>query len=251
VGQPVTGTVGQRTGSHGVTSTAGASGAASQAGKVMSETRGMTHDTRSTHSGVAKLGTVMAAGTAFSTSGVGGASSCEVGGGVDGPEPPPLSGGGACGGGGASSPGQSHTQSQFHVQSSPVPSPASVEISVVVPHQVNVHDQIHDGSPEAAGAGVGDVFVWVTGPSSPGLRTLIDTLTFAGPGCGVPDPRFSSSVLDAVGVVLAAGGSSHDQFQIQFHVQSRELLSPVSSDSDKTLPSQTVRVQFQFHGASS
>jgi hypothetical protein len=195
------------------------------------------------------LGTVIGAGMASSTSGVGGASSCEVGGGADGSLPPPLPGGGACGGGCASSAGQSHTQSQFQIQSSPVPSPASVEISVVLPHQVNVHDQIHDGSPDGVGAGVGDVFVWVTGPSSPGLRTLIDTLTFAGPGCGVPDPRSSSSLLDAAGVVLAAGASSHDQFHTQFHVQSRELLSPVLSDSDKTLPSQTASVQVQFHGA--
>jgi hypothetical protein len=99
--------------------------------------------------------------------------------------------------------------------------------------------------------------VCVTGPSSPGLRTLIDTLMFAGmfagPGCGAPDPR-SSMVSAAVEVACAlgsAGASPHVQFQIQFHVQSGVVWVPDSDDVDATLPSQTLSVQFHTHEGSS
>jgi hypothetical protein len=87
----------------------------------------------------------------------------------------------------------SHDQyhDQFQSQSRLLPSPATVVISDVWPHQVNVQTQSQDGSLETgpvAGA-LGAVFVCVTGPLSPGLSTRIETLTFAGPACGPPDPR--------------------------------------------------------------
>ena len=259
VGQRGAGSAGHGTASQIVVSSSGASGAVSQVGKAVPAVLGVTHETRNTHSatdsGTARLGTVNGDDAPLPSwmGGLDGAWSCGAGGSAGGPLlPPPLLGGGTFGAGGVSPAGaQSHSQSQFQSQSRPVPSPASVEISVVVPHQVNVQAHNHDGSPDPLGAGIGVVFVCVTAPSSPGLRTLIDTFTFAGPDCGTLDPRSSLSVVDVAGAALPVGASSHVQFQIQFHVQSRELLLPVSSETDETLPSQTVSVHVQFQGAPS
>lgn len=70
---------------------------------------------------------------------------------------------------------------------------------------------------------------------------------FAGPACGKPGPR-----IWVVGIVAGAVsdvvGLSHDQFQIQFHVQSRDSLLPVSVDVDVALPSQIESDHVQFHG---
>jgi hypothetical protein len=175
---------------------------------------------------------------------------------------------------GAFSP-HSQYHDQFQIQSRPLPSPASVESSVVWSHHVNVHTQIQGGSPPAAGALAGDVpgavveelggavLVCVTGPSSPGLSTLIETFTFAGtfagPACGPPDPRSSLLVVEldpsAVGVPAAGAAvstlecdGSHDQFQIQFHSQSRDAESPLSVIVDAVVPSQTDNSQFQIQG---
>jgi hypothetical protein len=143
---------------------------------------------------------------------------------ADGAVSPPVSAGLV--GSASPEPSQSQTHTQFQSQSSPVSSPATVVISVVSPHHVNVQVQSHEGSPEVsspAGAAGCAVFVWVTGPSSPGLRTRIDTLVFAGPGCGTPDPRTSLVVGEFdPGSGEATGSESQDQFQIQFHTQSRD-----------------------------
>jgi len=237
VGQRGVGSAGHRTGSHVVGSTAAAGGVVSHVGNAVSTGDAVAQETRSTQSAMdagKARGATAVGETAPPTSCIGGLGGAGPPvGGAGGPLPPPWLGGGPFGAGAGSSAGaQSHAQTQFQTQSSPVPSPASVEISVVVPHQVNVQSQTHDGSPELLGAGDGDVLVCVTAPSSPGLRTRIDTLTFAGPGCGMSDPRSSLFVVDDAGVELIAGGSSHVQFQIQFHVQSRELLLPVSSETD-------------------
>jgi hypothetical protein len=141
---------------------------------------------------------------------------------------------------------------------------------------VNVQTQTQGGSAPAGGALAGAVsgeafedvlgavlggavLVCVTGPSSPGLSTLIETFTFAGtfagPACGPPDPRSSVLVfeldplpVEAVGSAFECDGS-HDQFQIQFHSQSRDPESPLSAIVEAVVPSQTDSSQFQIHGA--
>ena len=142
----------------------------------------------------------------------------------------------ASGGNGTPELSQSQSQNQFQVQSRPVPPPPTVVNSVVVPHQSKLHVQSQEGS--AAGSDCG-ASVWTTGPSSPGLRMRTDTFTlvFAGLACGRPDPRSSlvpwglDPASDSV-CGVTSGSSSHDQFQTQFHTQSRDSGSPLSVDVD-------------------
>jgi hypothetical protein len=225
--------------------------------------------------GIGILGTGLD-GTGFDGAGVVGAGVIGVG--VVGAGCGPVPGGagsGVAGSVSAISPGAFSPHSQYHdqfqIQSRPLPSPASVEISVVSSHHVNVQTQTQGGSPPAGAlAGAvpgavsgallgGAVLVCVTGPSSPGLSTLIETFTlagtFAGPACGPPDPRSSVLVFEfdplPVGALASAFecDGSHDQFQIQFHSQSRDAVSPLSVIVDAVVPSQTDSSQFQIHGA--
>jgi hypothetical protein len=230
--------------------------------------------------GIAMLGTGILGtgldGTGFDGAGVVGVGVIGVGvvGAGCGPVPG-VAGSGVAGSVSAISPGAFSPHSQYHdqfqIQSRPLPSPASVEISVVSSHHVNVQTQTQGGSPPAGAlAGAvpdevlaavlgGAVLVCVTGPPSPGLSTLIETFTFAGPfagpACGPPDPRSSVLVFElascSVGTVAPAFecDGSHDQFQIQFHSQSRDVESPLSAIVDAVVPSQTDSSQFQIHGA--
>jgi hypothetical protein len=191
-------------------------------------------------------------GSATGSGGCWGCGACAGGG----PVSPPVSA--VTGGSGMPELSQSQSHVQFHVHSRPLPSPPRVVTSVGVPHQSNVHVQSHDGSPAAPGVAP-SVVTWATGPSSPGLSIRIDTFTFvfagllAGPDCGMPGPR-SSLVAGAFAPALdplsaaSAGGASHDQFQIQFHVHSRDARLPVSVDVDVGCPPQIVRNHVQFHG---
>ena len=261
VGQRGAGSAGHCTASQVVVSSSGASGAVSQVGKAVPAVLGVTHETRNTHSatdsGTARLGTVNGDDAPLPSwmGGLDGAWSCGAGGSAGGPLPlpPPPLGGGSFGAGGVSPAGaQSHSQSQFQSQSRPVPSPASVEISVVVPHQVNVQAHTHDGSPDPLGAGVGRCVRLRDGAVVARAQDPDRHVHVRGPGLRHSRTRdLRCQSVDVAGAALLAGASSHVQFQIQFHVQSRELLLPVSSETDKTLPSQTVSVHVQFHGASS
>jgi hypothetical protein len=185
-----------------------------------------------------------------------------VGSGVSGPG---VAGPGA-GGTGAEpvvSPGAPSSQAQYHdqfqSQSSPLPAPAVVVISVVSLHQVNVQTQSHGVSlvpcPVSGCPVFCPVFVCVTGPSSPGLSTRTDTLTFAGPVSGPPDPRSSLGAplpgLVGAGVASSAAecDGSHDQFHAQSQIQSRDEESPLSIAVDDAIPSQIVSSHVQIHGA--